>query len=165
MASGNAPLPPRPRKTESDLALPEGLEAGLVAGLVVIAVYLVRDVATGGWLHTPTVLGTLLLFGPEAAREAGSAPEIAAVYNVVHFAGWTALGFAGTAVARASERHALPPAAVLTTVFCVFLLLTFGLDAWAHRAALPRTHLWLGSLAGGIALVAFLAWRHPEPAS
>jgi hypothetical protein len=48
--------------------LPEGLEAGLVGAFAVVAVYLMRDVATGEPLNTPSVLGTLLFEGLDAAR-------------------------------------------------------------------------------------------------
>jgi hypothetical protein len=50
-----------------DMVLPEGAEVGLIGGLAVV--FLARDLAAGHWLHTPSVLGTLLFYRPVAARE------------------------------------------------------------------------------------------------
>jgi len=148
-----------PRQT--DFALPEGLEAGLVAGFAVVAVFLVRDLSAGNWLHTPTVLGTLILEGPAQARSVVSSPGVAALYNVIHFAGWVVAGFATAFLVRRVEHHQAD-ARILLAAWIVWVVLSWlALDAWVHDSGLARTHLWVGGIAGALALALFFAWRHP----
>jgi hypothetical protein len=141
--------------------LPEGLEAGLVGAFAVVAVYLMRDVATGEPLNTPSVLGTLLFEGLDAAREVRSAPGAAAAYNAVHLAVWTAFGFLLSSlmdlVEKAPKWRLLPWAAASCS-----LLVMVVLDLWVGETDLARPHLWLGGLAGLLSMAAYLAWRHPR---
>jgi hypothetical protein len=147
-------------RTQADLVLPEGLEAALIGGISVVLVYLARDLAAGHWLHTPSVLGTLLFYGPEAARTVVSEPGIAGVYNIVHFAVWTVAGFAGSALMRLVERRAelrwLPFIALAGMIAFFFVL-----DGEVRQTGLGRAHLWIGGLASGAAVSAYLVWRHP----
>jgi hypothetical protein len=143
----------------SPLVLPEGIEAGLVGGLAVAGVFLVRDAWLGDPMRTPALLGTLLVGGAEAARTAAPAAGSAALYHAVHFFAWIALGFAASAVMRRAERGGarwLPALAVL-----VALLPLAALDLWVASAGIDRLHLWAGGLAGIAAMGVFLAWRHP----
>jgi hypothetical protein len=136
--------------------LPEGLEAGLAGALAVALVFLARDLWIGEPLHTPTVLGVLILQGAEAARETRSAPGAAALYNAVHFAVWTAAGFVSAWAAGRPQRGAL---IVVGMAWVVSALL---LDALVAETGLGRSHLWLGGVAGTAAMGAYLAWRHPS---
>lgn len=142
------------------LVLPEWLEAGLLGGLVVAAVFFARDSWLGEPIHTASVLGTLLLEGPAAARETTSAPAAAALYNAVHFALWIALGLLAAQTMRRAEDDAslrwLPIVLALLT-----LLALGGLDGLVRETRLTRTHLWFGGTAGLIAMGGFLWWRHP----
>lgn len=155
------PLPPaRGRHTESELVLPEGIEAGLVGGTAVVLAFLVRDLLLGDWLHTPSVLGVFLFEGAEAARATVSAPAYAGVYHVVHYAAWIVVGFLGTAVARSAERE--PRRRVWLLVLLALLVVPFvGLEVAVPRTGLGRSHLALGAVAGAVALGAYLVWRHP----
>jgi len=154
-----SPFEGRRGRLRSPLALPEGVEAGLVAALSVAAVFFVRDVWIGEPLRTPSLLGTLLMSGATAARTQEPVAGAAALYNVFHFVAWTALGFAGSALMAHAERtrtHWLPPVAAL------LVLVPLGvLDVLVRSAQLERMHLWLGGLTGIVAMGAFLAWRHP----
>lgn len=147
--------PPRPK-----LALPGGLEAGLIGGIVVVAVFLLRDSSLGEPLHTPSVLGTLMLDGLDAARRVRTAPGAAAAYNAVHFAAWVLLGFVGSYLmgraARGEGSRVLPLVAVASA-----LLGLLGLDLLIQETGLTRMHLWIGGLAGLFAMGEYLAWRHP----
>ena len=147
----------RPR---SPLVLPEWIEAGLLGGLVVAAVFLVRDSLLGEPLHTPSVLGVLLFQGLEAARSTTSAPGAAAAYNAIHFSVWVMVGFVGAQVVRCAEDEPrlwwLPLASL-----ALALLFLVALEGWVRETGLTRPHLWLGGLAGLAALGGFLFWRHP----
>ena len=147
------PIPPR-------LALPGGLEAGLVGGMVVVAVFLIRDSSLGVPLHTPSVLGTLMLDGLDAAREVRSAPGAAAAYNAVHFAAWVLLGFVGSYLMGLAERGEGSRYLPLVAVACSLLGL-LGLDLLIIETGLTRLHLWIGGLAGLFAMGEYLSWRHP----
>jgi hypothetical protein len=143
----------------SPLVLPEGVEAGLIGGLAVAAVFFVHDAWVAQPMHTPALLGTLLLSGAAAARSQGPASGAAAAYHTLHFLAWVALGFAGSALMGYAERTRtrwLPPLAALIAVVPLAVL-----DVFVRTAQLERMHLWLGGLAGILAMGAFLAWRHP----
>lgn len=146
--------------SESDLVLPEGLEVGLIGAGTVVLVYLFRDLGAGNWLHTPTVLGTLILRGPEAARTVVSDPGIAVVYNLIHFALWIAIGFTGSALMKLAERR---PELRFLPLFLLagMIALCFALDAEVRETYLGRVHLWIGALTSGSAVTAYLLWRHP----
>jgi hypothetical protein len=143
--------------------LPSGIEAGVISGLAVSAVFLIRDVMAGEPLHTPSVLGTLLFEGLDAARNVRTAPGEAAAYNLVHFAMWLIVGSLGTSLMRLVERSVL---SWYTPYLALLVLVLSGaaLDAWVSETGLTRSHLWLGGLAGTVALALFLAWRHPDAA-
>jgi hypothetical protein len=155
------PLEPQSRN-EGDLVVPEGLEAGLLAGLAVALVHAVRDALAGSWLYTPSALGTLLLEGPEAAARGYTAPDAAALYNLVHFAGWAVIGFAGVYLVTRNEAD---PGRLRRALLGITFALVGGaaaFDLWVSHTSLARLHLWLGSLAGSATLLTFLAWRHPQ---
>lgn len=146
-------------RRESDLALPEGLEAGVLGGLIVVVVYLVPDVLAGNWLRTPSLLGSLL-FDSEAQASQATSGGLAAAFTMVHFGAWAIAGFAGSALMRLVERrpdlHRLP-----AIVFCVWIAAMVALDLWLWAVHLPVAHLWIGSLVAGAAVGVYFRWRHP----
>lgn len=150
---------------ESDLALPEGLEAGLCGGFAVVAVYLIHDLGTSDWLYTPTVLGTLLYSGPDAASmvvadPAAAEPGMAVIYHFLHFALWVIAGFVSAALVKLSERR--PPLRFIPVLaFFTLIAFFFALDGEVYATGIGRLHLWAGGLAGAAALTAYLLWRHP----
>lgn len=151
---------PGRRWLEPGLALPEGLEAGLIGGFAVVLTFALRDLSLGEPLHTPSVLGTLLIEGAAAARQVDSDGAAAVAYNGVHFAAWVALGFVGSGVAARVASGASPrwlPLVLLLLALCVLVLL----DGLVAETQLTRLHLWAGGLTGLASMGAFLAWRHP----
>lgn len=164
MCVGMHPDPDAPRPArgwlQPGLVLPEGLEAGLIGGSVVVLTFWLRDVSMGQPLHTPAVLGTLLLDGAVAAHSVQSDGAAAVAYNGVHFALWTALGFLGSWISARVQVGAAPrwlPLGLLLASLCVLALL----DGVVSATRLTRLWLWAGGLAGLGAMGAFLAWRHP----
>jgi hypothetical protein len=154
-----SPVERRRDRLRSPLVLPGGVEAGLIGALTVAAVFFVRDFWIGEPLHTPSVLGTLLVSGPDALRTQAPIAGAAALYHGFHFLAWVALGFAGSGLMAYAERTRtrwLPPLAGLLALVPLALL-----DIYVRNAQLERLHLWLGGLAGILAMGAFLAWRHP----
>lgn len=147
-------------RRESDLALPEGLEAGLLGGLVVVVVYLVPDMLAGDWLRTPTLLGALLLYGSPVSESSLATGGLAGIYTVLHFACWAIAGFAASALFRRVERR---PALrrLPAIVFAVWIVAMVAFDFWIAANAPWAAHLWIGSVVAGLAMAAYLAWRHP----
>jgi hypothetical protein len=149
-----------PERRESDLALPEGLEAGIVGGITVVAVYLIPDILSGDWVRTPAVLGGMLLGIHPDEVPLGSG-GLVAIYTLVHFAAWAIAGFAGSALMRMAERD---PAMrrVPLTVFGIWLVAALMIDLWIAGLGLPITPLWAASLISGCTFGAYLLWRHPD---
>jgi hypothetical protein len=156
----------RSEKRESDLSLPEGLEAGLIGGFAVAAVYLVHDFAQGDWLYTPRVLGTLLYAGPDVASMVAVDPiaaeiGMAPLYHIVHFTLWTLAGFLATALAKLAVRR--PELRFFPVLLLAgFVAFFFALDSEVEATNIARLHLWAGGLAGGALMSAYLLWRHPS---
>lgn len=154
IGSEDEPIEPRP-------VLPSGIEAGLVGGFAVLVVFLIRDLLAGAPLQTPSVLGTLLIVGPDAAITVVSAPGAAIAYNVIHFAAWILIGSVGNVLMWRVEESASnwyqPWIAV-----SALLLGCVAIDSWASGAGLSRLHLWLGAAVGIAATGLFLGWRHPR---
>ena len=120
-------------RRESDLALPEGVEVGLIGALAVVAVYVAHDLTTGDWLYTPTVLGTLLYAGPDAASmvvadPSAAEPGVAALYSFVHFGAWMIAGFIASALVKLAARR--PEMRFLPLLsFATLIAFFFALDA------------------------------------
>ena len=161
MDSPESPFEPGGDPIEPHPVLPSGIEAGMFGGFTVIAVFLISDMLGGEPLRTPSVLGVLLLEGAEAARGIESAPGAAAAYNFVHFAAWLVVGSLGIQLMHRVEKSASNwylPYVALT----LFLLGCLVLDNAVSETGLARMHLWLGGLAGALAVAIFVGWRHPH---
>lgn len=142
------------------LVLPEWLEAGLLGALVVMVVVFAADAWSGDALHTPSVLGTLVITGFDPARAAPPLPGAAVVYHVLHFALWIGLGLAATRLVRRAEDD--PARRWLLGVGALLAVVALLAAQLALRELAPaRPHLLAGGLAGLAALGAFLVWRHP----
>jgi hypothetical protein len=152
----------RGAQDEGDLVVPEGLEAGLLAGLAVASVHAIRDWMAGSWLYTPSVLGTLLLEGPETVSRGFAAPDAAALYNLVHFAGWASIGFVAVFLVSRNESDPGRLRRILLGLSFALVAGAAAFDLWVSQSTLGRLHLWLGSLAGSLTLLGFLVWRHPQ---
>jgi len=161
MDSSESPFGSNDHPIEPHPVLPSGIEAGLFGGFTVIAVFLIGDMLGGEPLHTPSVLGILLISGVEAARSVESVPGAAAVYNFIHFAAWLLVGSLGIQLMHWVEKSPanwyLPYVAL-----AIFLLGCFALDVTVAETGLARMHLWLGGLAGALAVAIFMGWRHPH---
>jgi hypothetical protein len=161
MNSTEPPVPSSSEPTGARPVLPSGIEAGLLGGAAVAVVFLARDLLVGYPMQTPSVLGTLMLHGAEAAKAVTSAPGAAIAYNAAHFAAWVIAGSSGLQLMRQVEASAANwyrpwIAASVLMVTCVLA------SASASAAGLPQMHLWLGSVVGLVVMGWFLGWRHPR---
>ena len=156
--TGVGPKAPRVRPT---LALPEGVEAGLIGGFTVGLVYLVRDLSVGHAFQTPGLLGTLLLEGAATGVSNDPSAGAAAAFNCIHFAVWMVFGFMASAAVRQVEAGRWSVGTIWAGVAAV-VVLTASFDSWAAASGLPRVHLWAGALVGFGFMGAYLAWLHPD---
>jgi len=151
---------PGRERSRPTLILPEWMEAGMLGALTVALVFLCRDMWIGVPLHTPSVMGTLLVDGVEAARTTTSAPGAAALYNGFHFGLWMLIGLAATRAMREAEddaaRRWMPPAFAVAS-----LAVLFGLERVLPETPVTNIHLWWGVVPGLSVMGAFLIWRHP----
>lgn len=147
-------------RLRSRLVLPEWLEAGLIGALTVAAVFFLRDLWQGEPLRTPALLGVMLLEAVGSSHASDAPRGAAVVYHLVHFAIWIALGLGATRlVRRAEDRSGLRwlPAAGLGLALVGLVAAELALP----QTPVPRPRLWLGGLAGLLAMGAFLTRRHP----
>jgi hypothetical protein len=152
---------PKPPKVRPSLALPEGIEAGLVAAFSVALVYLVRDLSVGDALYTPGVLGTLLIEGARTGISADPSAGAAAAFHLIHFAVWVTIGLlasAGVRQVEAGRWHA----SMLGVAVALAVVLTVSFDSWAAASGLPHTHLWAGAMVGFGFMGCYLLWLHPD---
>jgi hypothetical protein len=157
--SGVGPKPPRVRPS---LALPEGIEAGLIGGFSVALVYLLRDLTAGASpVHTPGVLGTLLIEGAGTGVSNDPSAGAAAAYNLVHFAVWMGIGLLASYGVRQVESSRFP-LGLMWAAIAAAVVLALSFDSWASDSGLPRVHLWAGSLVGLGFMGAYLVWLHPD---
>ncbi len=146
--------------SRATLILPEWMEAGMLGAITVGLAFLLRDIWIGEPMHTPAVMGMLLVGGYEAASHTTSAPGAAALYNGIHFALWMLLGLGATRVMREAEddaaRRWMPFAFGIAS-----LVALFALETVIPQTPLTRLHLWAGAIPGLMAMGGFLLWRHP----
>jgi hypothetical protein len=160
MGALQSPFRPDRIERQSAPVMPGGVEGGLVAGVAVAVAMLIRDWSLGEPLHTPSVLGTLLLEGVDAARTVRAAPGVAAAYNALHFGAWIfgafVLSILVHRVARGESGWALPGLGFLALIGTYV-----GLDLWIAETSLGPPQLWIGGLVGAVTLAAYLGWRYP----
>lgn len=156
--SGVGPKPPWVRPS---LALPEGIEAGLIGAFSVALVYLLRDLSVGDPFHTPGVLGTLLLDGAGTGVSNDPSAGAAGAFHCVHFAVWMVIGLLASAGVRLVEASRFPLGLMWASIG-VAVVLAVSFDSWAAASGLPRVHLWAGSLVGLGFMGSYLIWLHPD---
>lgn len=140
------------QRTSQDILF-RGAAAGLLAGAVVAAWFLVVDVAAGAPLRTPAELGRILFERPEA----DTLPLVGA-YTVLHFGTFVALGILTAGFLAVAD---LRPGWLVGLVFGIGVLnavhygslLVTGSNA---LTVLPWPHVVGANLVAGIGLMSYL---------
>ena len=149
-----------PARIDPGRVLLDGVVAGFLGSVVVAAVFLVYDALHAAPLHTPTVLGTRIFRGLEAAQTAGVDVQIAIAYNAMHFLGFVLGGLLCSYVAALVERA--PRYWYLGFVAVSFVLAAIlYADAALDVTGLGRLHLFAAALLGILTMGIFLWRRHP----
>lgn len=143
----------------------DGFVSGVIGGAVVALFFLGVDLLQGQPFYTPTLLGSLLLFGRSVAEvDAASAPVVAS-YTAVHMAAFIAVGMA--AAWGVSEFERRPHLGVVLVL--LFVCFEAGFLGFAFAFA-PRVVPQLGGglvavanlLAAGAMAAYLLGLRHPR---
>lgn len=146
--------------TQRAQVIREGLVAGLLGYIAVAAVFVILNVAQGlSPVHTPHVLGEALLGGWMDPLEAWTA---VIAFNGVHLLATLLLGIgAAFLAARAELDHGL----AMGLVFFVlaiggFVPIFFGAITVEFLHALQWSEVLIGSVAGAVGTLGYLAWAH-----
>ena len=86
-----------------DLAY-ETFYSAAIGGLVVALFFLALDLVAGQPLYTPSVLGSVLFLGADAASVEGVNFTAMALFTVAHLLGFGVIGFVSTLLVRRVER-------------------------------------------------------------
>jgi hypothetical protein len=93
--------------------------AGGIGGSIVALFFLAIDVWNGQPLYTPSMLGSVLFLGSEAAGVADVRLDMVAAFTLVHFAAFGALGIAVAFAVHELELHAKHPLIVGLSIFAL----------------------------------------------
>ncbi len=143
----------------------DGLFAGVIGALVVAVWFLILDAVHGRPLYTPTLLGMLVLHGPEslgAAMPVQASPV--AVYTGLHFLAFVLVGTVASYLWALFARY---PSAGIALLFAFILFETgfFALNFAMGSHVLGLLGAWtvgVGNLLAAGGMGAYLWVRHPH---
>jgi hypothetical protein len=158
-----APTNPRTKSAHLDDLIYDAFYAGGIGGSIVALFFLAIDVWNGLPLYTPSMLGSVLFLGSEAASVTGVRLDMVAAFTLVHFAAFGALGIAVAVAVRELELHSKHP---LIVGLAIFLLAEIGFYVAAalflpgvidHMGAVP---IGLANLLAATGIGLFLLTSH-----
>jgi hypothetical protein len=148
--------------TTSDIVL-DGLFTGMIGALAVAGWFLALDLIAGRPLYTPALLGTILLHGGEAARQATVAPLEIAAYTAFHLVVFLLVGLALSWMMTLFERFPIMFFVILVLFVCLQLAF-FGLNVALGAQLTGQLRAWTVVVANLLAAtgMALYQWkRHP----
>ena len=151
------------RLTRADILL-DGLFAGMIGALAVAAWFLVLDLIAGHPLHTPALLGTVLLRGGAAAQVVSVAPLEIAAYTAFHFLAFLAVGLLFSYLMALFEQFPIV-GFVLLVLFLSLQLGFFVLDLVLGAQLLGTLKPWsvvIANLLAATTMAWYLWRRHPR---
>ena len=148
---------------DNTVAVREGLVAGLLGGSAVAVWFLLLDLLAGRALHTPNVLGQVVVF--RNLEPATTSLDISAIltYTLVHFIAFIALGFVVATLLRLATHQPYFRIAILILLvtfeffFAFFMLMLSEITAQAFP-------FWAVLTANGLAILAmgiYFYLKHP----
>ena len=136
-----------------------------VGGSAIAVFFLVADLVAWRPLFTPSLIGTVLLTGAEAAAVTEIRLDMVAYFSVVHFGAFLALGAVVSLMCRWTGLSKTSPR---TVVAVVFSLLTVGFFL-VGRLLMPGIGAVVGvrailaaNLLTAVSMAVFLKWAHQE---
>lgn len=156
------PAPAR-AATAGDTLL-DGLFTGMIGALLVALWFLALDTIEGHPLFTPAFLGTLLLHGSEAARQATVGPLEVAAYTAFHFVVFILVGILLSWLMTLFERFPIMFFVILVLFVCLQLAF-FGLNVVLGARMLGQLRIWTVVVANVLAAAGMVLYqwkRHPS---
>ncbi len=142
----------------------DGLYAGVIGAAIVALWFLVIDTIAGRPLHTPTLLGTLLIKGTAAMATATVDAAMVAAYTAVHVVAFVIVGLMASYLVTLFDRY---PAAGIALIF-LFAFSEVGffvVSAALGGDLLGRLGPWavgIGNLLASAGMALYLWKRHPN---
>ncbi len=145
--------------------IPEGLLAGLIGYITVVALFGVVNLASGqAVFHTAALLGSALFFGAREASDAVAGPGPVIAYNGVHILVSLVIGLLAAWLIFQTEKHR----PLWFVVFFVFLagfiysVVVMGVLAAEVVHLLSWPAIVAANLVAGVAAGGYLWWRHAQ---
>ncbi len=136
-----------------------------VGGSTIAIFFLVVDLIAGHPLFTPSLIGTVLVTGADAAAVTEVRLDMVAYFSAAHFGSFLALGAVVSLMCRWTGLSKTSPRAVVAVVFT---LLTAGFLV-GGRLLIPGVGAVIGlpailaaNLVTAFSMAAFLKWAHEE---
>jgi hypothetical protein len=112
--------PSEPTRRSAADVLYDAFFSGAIGGSLVAIFFLFIDLARAEPLFTPSLMGSVLFAGADAARVSGVHLDMVALYTGFHFASFGALGLLASLVVHEVELHSKHPALLLGVLFVLF---------------------------------------------
>jgi hypothetical protein len=142
----------------------EGAAAGVLGGVAVAVWFLVLDVLGGRPLHTPNVLGQVILFGNISPVTDRIMLEGVIGYTLLHLAVFTAIGLGVTELVHLAVTSPIFRFGILM-VFVVFQVFFYGFTYAffvATRGLFPWWEVLVADTLAVAAMVTYLWRKHPS---
>jgi hypothetical protein len=142
----------------------EGAVSGILGGTAVAVWFLVLDIFKGRPLHTPSVLGQVILFGNTSPVSEGIVLEGVIGYTLIHLGVFIALGLIITELVHLAVNSPLFRFAILM-LFVVFQVFFYGFTYAffvATRELFPWWEVLVADTLAVVAMVTYLWRKHPS---
>lgn len=154
-----------PARPPAAAVLFEGFLTGMIGAGIVAAWFLFVDLIQHGPLYTPSLLGTVLFKGSEAAAgHVAIDPGMVAAYTIVHHLAFVGVGVVASFLVTEMERT--PPLGIALVFLFVFFETAFHIYMIAiGQGVLGAIAFWgvaVANLLAAAGMAAVLWYRHPR---
>lgn len=142
----------------------EGAVTGILGGVAVASWFLILDLLKGRPLHTPSVLGQVILFGNTSPVSDPVLTLAVAAYTLLHFAVFVAMGLVVTELVHLAVTSPLLRFALMM-VFVVFQVFFYGFTYMffvGTRGLFPWWEVLVADTLAVVVMVTYLWRKHPS---
>ena len=141
----------------------DAVHSGAIGGSVVALFFLVVDAITHEPFFTPSLMGSVLFEGADAASVTGVRLDMVAYYTVIHFATFAVLGAVISFLVHEVELHSRHPGELLLLGFLIFeggFFIAARLFMPGVATVVGPFRLFVANLLAVAAMALFFAWSH-----
>ena len=142
----------------------EGAVTGVLGGATVAAWFLALDILKGQPLHTPSILGQVILFGSTSPETDQVMTGAVIAYTLLHLTVFISMGLLVTEMVYLAVTSPVARFALLMT-FVVFQLFFYGFTYMffvGTRHLFPWWEVLVADTLAVLVMVKYLWWRHPS---